>query len=249
MFTYLDGECTPTERSRLEAHLADCAACERELAERRKIIELIKTADITVPESLHANVMALVGATPQERRSLTRFIPRGGLTKAIGGVAAACAVALVVMLAPGMTEPNTDLTSEAASGEPNPRIADVVDEGYSTETIEAARFSSPMTTDADEQLVYSTTLYGASTLDSARAILGETPIIICDAQPDRLAKPQGAYESLELDGVVYEYQTLAGEYLDDLIEELDEAKIAYELDFDLSANKPEQLYVLWKVNA
>ncbi|HEV8399240.1 MAG TPA: zf-HC2 domain-containing protein [Gemmatimonadales bacterium] len=39
LHAYLDGELTPVERARLEAHVAECAACENRLDEERALIE------------------------------------------------------------------------------------------------------------------------------------------------------------------------------------------------------------------
>src|SRR5213593_1334014 len=39
LHAYLDGELTPVERARLEAHVAECVACRTRLDEERALIE------------------------------------------------------------------------------------------------------------------------------------------------------------------------------------------------------------------
>jgi hypothetical protein len=46
---YLDNELSPEDRSRVEKHLADCAACREELAAIKKIDEYVRSADIEEP--------------------------------------------------------------------------------------------------------------------------------------------------------------------------------------------------------
>lgn len=67
---YLDGELEDGERKQLEAHLVDCAACQRELAELRQMRQILRALPKpALPRSFTLPVPAQESATTAARRN------------------------------------------------------------------------------------------------------------------------------------------------------------------------------------
>lgn len=97
MFDYIDGELRDNEAELFEAHIKECDACRRELAERREMLELIKLAGSEPVPSLHNRVAEAIADVPQYKRNVftrLRYLPAGTLV-------AACAVVMVLVVARG----------------------------------------------------------------------------------------------------------------------------------------------------
>ena len=143
MFGYIEGELSRDEASRLSAHLMECPECREELESCRKMLDTLEKIEYRAPEGLHSSVMALVGATPQEKPSPFKkfFGGTGRAAAGIGTIAAACAVITLVIVGRGYFKPS-DLTG------PSEKLMNSSDAGSisSSETIEAQLFASPKTT-------------------------------------------------------------------------------------------------------
>lgn len=105
----LDGELTPEEAARLDAHLAECPQCRilvRELKELKEI--LAQSEPVEVPEVLSKGVM--------ERIRAQRMAQRWSMVRRIGGLAAALVLCagLYPMLRAMTPAGNSGMTMEAA---------------------------------------------------------------------------------------------------------------------------------------
>lgn len=88
---YLDAQVTPGERRRIEAHLAECAACRHELAALRQTVTLLQALPrIAVPRAF-----TLAQTQVGLHRSARQPAWRGGMLR---GLAAVSAVAVVAVL-------------------------------------------------------------------------------------------------------------------------------------------------------
>lgn len=97
MFDYIDGELRDNEAELFEAHIKECDACRRELAERREMLELIKLAGNEPTPTLHDGVIERIADVPQHKSNIFtrfRYLPAGTLV-------AACAVVMVLVVARG----------------------------------------------------------------------------------------------------------------------------------------------------
>ena len=72
---YIEGELTAAEMRELEAHIAECEECRKELEELRALKEAIKSADKEMPDGLHSRIMASIEAEPKKttRRKVAFF--------------------------------------------------------------------------------------------------------------------------------------------------------------------------------
>jgi anti-sigma factor ChrR (cupin superfamily) len=69
---YIDGALSDPERATVDAHLADCADCRRELAEVRWVTELLHAVPAEpMPEELPSRVFAALAALPDEAPAAT----------------------------------------------------------------------------------------------------------------------------------------------------------------------------------
>lgn len=72
---YIEGELTAAEMRELEAHIAECEECRKELEELRALKEAIKSAEKEMPAELHSRIMASIEAEPKKttRRKVAFF--------------------------------------------------------------------------------------------------------------------------------------------------------------------------------
>ncbi len=150
MFEYLDGELGSRDSERLSAHISECPECRSELEDCKKLLDTIGKIEYPVPDRLHSNVMALVGAAAQDKPSRFGSIIMGGRRRgfaAVGTLAAACAVIALVILNRGYIEHGaSDLAAPEIAQDVQATGATGEGDYYSTETVGALKFSSPMTT-------------------------------------------------------------------------------------------------------
>ena len=64
---YIEGELTAAEMRELEAHIAECEDCRKELEELRALKEAIRSAEEEMPEGLHSRIMASIEAEPKKK--------------------------------------------------------------------------------------------------------------------------------------------------------------------------------------
>lgn len=106
---YLDGECTPEERAGLDAHLATSAAWQRDLAEVREVRDLLRSeAVVEMPDGMLDDIIAAVAAADAPAPADTPVAPvadletkrrsKGRIAAWVGGMAAAAAVAVAVIV-------------------------------------------------------------------------------------------------------------------------------------------------------
>ena len=143
MFGYIEGELGRDEASRLAAHLMECPECREELESCRKMLDTLEKIEYRAPEGLHSSVMALVGATPQEKPSPFKkfFGGTGRAVASVGTIAAACAVITLVIVGRGYLLKPSDLAGASE------KLMNSSDAGNisSSETIGAQLFASPKT--------------------------------------------------------------------------------------------------------
>ena len=104
---YHDGELDPFERTRVERHLAACAACRRDLASLRLVGEAVRAtvAGVQTPDLWHA-IAAELPAERRRHRSATPVLRRRAAAGRRRWIPAAAAVAAGVLLyAVTLTEP------------------------------------------------------------------------------------------------------------------------------------------------
>lgn len=97
MFEYIDGELSAADAFALEAHVALCDECRRELDERREMLLIIKeSGNAAGPDLLEKIMSATEGVAQEKRRRFAgfRFAPAGTLV-------AACAVFAVLVVGRG----------------------------------------------------------------------------------------------------------------------------------------------------
>ena len=72
---YIEGELTAAEMRELEAHIAECEECRKELEELRALKEAIKSAEKEMPAELHSRIMSSIEAEPKKtiRRKVAFF--------------------------------------------------------------------------------------------------------------------------------------------------------------------------------
>ncbi len=98
MFDYVDGALCEADVLRLEAHISDCDACKRELADCRQMLGTVKNSAYSVPSGLCDSVMNKIADMPQEN---------GGLTKSLrfkpwmGALTAVCAALMILVVGRG----------------------------------------------------------------------------------------------------------------------------------------------------
>lgn len=63
---YIEGELTAAEMRELEAHIAECEECRKELEELRALKEAIKSAEKEMPAELHSRIMSSIEAEPKK---------------------------------------------------------------------------------------------------------------------------------------------------------------------------------------
>jgi anti-sigma-K factor RskA len=81
------------ERARFEAHLAQCADCQAEMAGfMATAVRLGDTVSHTPPPALRERLLAEIGTTPQERPIVTSLAERRGLRRTLPRLAVAAAV-------------------------------------------------------------------------------------------------------------------------------------------------------------
>ena len=95
MFDYIDGVLKSSDVMRLEAHLAVCEECRRELDARREMLAHIGSADQTPPATLKNSVMNKIAEVEQEKKPVFTFKPW------MGGVCAACAAIMILVVGRG----------------------------------------------------------------------------------------------------------------------------------------------------
>ena len=79
---YLDGECTPEERARLDAHLATSAAWQQDLAEVREVRDLLRAdAMVEMPAGLLDDIIAGVAAAEAPEAADAPVAPVADLEK------------------------------------------------------------------------------------------------------------------------------------------------------------------------
>lgn len=98
MFDYIDGALSDVDAAALEAHLAECEPCRRELDERREMLALVKSSSAAVPSSLYGRVMAEVEKTPQDKKVL---LPRMRMKPWMGSLAAVAAAVMILVVGRG----------------------------------------------------------------------------------------------------------------------------------------------------
>jgi len=65
---YIDGELTPAEQDRLEAHAATCATCAAELEDARRLISALRTLpSLTCPNAVSQALQDRIHQTRQDR--------------------------------------------------------------------------------------------------------------------------------------------------------------------------------------
>jgi hypothetical protein len=102
LFQWLDGETTTNRARELEAHLAGCPACRRELAAQQRLVARLREPPVAPDERDVQAVMARIRAQPPLRRA---FWKPGWSA----GLAAACVAALGVTFWLAAPERSPDL--------------------------------------------------------------------------------------------------------------------------------------------
>ena len=106
---HLDGENTPEEEQRLQAHLAQCADCRARLQAFERGDRLLRADSAVPPAGLTASILEAAAKTPQQKAKKPRRISWGWLAT---GLAAAAMVAFV-LLGPlkGFAQPKANETA------------------------------------------------------------------------------------------------------------------------------------------
>ncbi len=95
MFDYIDCTLEKSDVISLEYHIKSCDRCRHELAERREMLALVKTAAFEAPSELRQGVMDKIENIPQESKG---SIIRRRVMKWAGPAVAAC-IAITVLVA------------------------------------------------------------------------------------------------------------------------------------------------------
>ena len=103
---YLDSELAATERAAVEAHLADCEQCQRELAALRQMRDVLRA--LPTPALPRAFTLP-VSPAPSERRAMPAW---SRPAQALGGLAAMVGLGLLI----GTTAPHPSTFSTAMGG-------------------------------------------------------------------------------------------------------------------------------------
>lgn len=98
MFDYIDGELDASNAALVEAHVASCDKCAKELEERKELLSLVKGASAKVPSELYGRVMAEVENTPQNAKILR---PKFRIKPWMSTAVAACAVIMILVAGRG----------------------------------------------------------------------------------------------------------------------------------------------------
>ncbi len=106
MFDYIDGAPSDSDAAAFEAHIAECEACRRELAERREMLALVKASAAAAPSALYGRVMAEVEKTPQDKKILT---PRLRVKPWMGSLAAVAAAVMILVVGRGFLSQSTEM--------------------------------------------------------------------------------------------------------------------------------------------
>lgn len=180
MFDYIDGVLKSSDVMRLEAHLAVCEECRRELKERREMLAILGSAGEIPPASLKNSVMNKIAEVQQDKKPAFTFKPW------MGGICAACAAIMILVVGrgyiggamedadislndtgmiariflTGLNAPTaSDKLDEAPAGE-GEHLFDDVKYGYGTSgdsiietTTDAFQALSPEATDATEDVI------------------------------------------------------------------------------------------------
>lgn len=79
---YIEGELTAEQMRELEAHIAECEECRKELEELRALKEAIRSAEEEIPEGLHSRIMASIEAEPKQKPKRKTAFFRGAAISA-----------------------------------------------------------------------------------------------------------------------------------------------------------------------
>ena len=122
----VNGTLEPGEAALLEAHLAECEDCRRDLAANLALRELYAEMPVTTQSARPALLGALDSRLPPPGDSSWRFVKRrlasGWGRAAQAAVAAAAAVALVLYIAPSGRDDGYRLLGSDAPGQPGNAI-------------------------------------------------------------------------------------------------------------------------------
>ena len=113
---HLDGENSPEEEQRLQAHLAQCASCRARLQAFERGDRLLRADTAVPPAGLTASILAAAAKTPQRSVKKPRRAYWGGLATGL----AAAALVVFTLLGPlkGFAQQKAnDTAATAASGD------------------------------------------------------------------------------------------------------------------------------------
>lgn len=107
---YVDGELSPSDRARVEAHLGTCAGCQgTERLLRLTVARMAEVPDFTPSPSARRDVLARVDALPLTWRERFANLLRPGVLVPSAGLAA---VAVLTLLVAGRTRVETPALEE-----------------------------------------------------------------------------------------------------------------------------------------
>ena len=92
---YIEGELTDAQMNELEAHIAECENCRRELDELKALKNALRSTQAEVPEGLHEQIMSAIKAEPKKKPARRHVFYRGA------AISAACfmlCISFVVIL-------------------------------------------------------------------------------------------------------------------------------------------------------
>ncbi len=94
---YLDGELTAAEEKKVKAHLAECPACQKQLAHLSVLHKALRTMEApTLPEGLADRVLAAATAAPRKEKGKIISLPRILSSWQTYSLAAACMLIFTV---------------------------------------------------------------------------------------------------------------------------------------------------------
>ncbi len=102
MFEELDGEASPALHEKIEAHLASCEVCKKEMESRRAMLAAIRASAERPPESLKDSVMAHLDENAQGAAILSPIPKKKKAFIPVGTIAAACIVAVMFLGSRGL---------------------------------------------------------------------------------------------------------------------------------------------------
>lgn len=131
MFDYIDGTLSDVDAAALEAHIAECESCRRELSERREMLALVKSSSAAVPSALYGRVMAEVEKTPQDKKVLT---PKLRMKPWMGSLAAVAAAVMILVVGRGFLSQSTEmLDADLSAARANADNFDAAPDKYAVE--------------------------------------------------------------------------------------------------------------------